>query len=40
MEKNHSGETQKGKGSGIYLWIFIGVNIAFAILAVIKFIWG
>jgi hypothetical protein len=28
------------KGSGIFLWVFIGLNVAFAILFIIKFFWG
>jgi hypothetical protein len=40
MEKNQSEANNEKKGSGIFFWIFIGINVAFAILFAIKFIWG
>ena len=36
MEMNQNAENPVKKGSGIYFWIFIGVNIALAILVVTK----
>jgi hypothetical protein len=39
METNKSAENNGKKGSGIIFWIFIGIDVAFAILFVIKFIW-
>lgn len=33
-------ENKEEKGSGIFLWIFIGINVLFALLFLIKvFLW-
>lgn len=40
MEKDQSAENNGKKESGVFLWIFIGLNVAFALLFLIKFIWG
>jgi hypothetical protein len=40
MEKDRSAQNNEKKGSGIFLWILIGINVALAVLFVIKFIWG
>jgi hypothetical protein len=33
-------EAAEEKGSGIFLWIFLGINVLFAILFIIRFFWG
>jgi hypothetical protein len=40
METNANAENNEKSGSGFFLWIFIGINVAFAVLVVIRFIWG
>ena len=40
MEMNQNTENMGKEGSGIFLWIFIGINIAFAIIVVIKIFLG
>jgi hypothetical protein len=41
LKDQAAGETAgEEKGSGIFLWVFIGLNVAFAILFIIKFFWG
>jgi len=38
--KAQGGTAGEEKGSGIFLWVFIGINVAFAILFIIKFFWS
>jgi hypothetical protein len=40
MKKNQHTENTEDKGSGIFFWIFIGLNVVLAITAVIRFLLG
>jgi hypothetical protein len=40
IETTEKKEAAEEKGSGMFLWIFIGINVLFAILFLVKFFWS